>query len=171
MVGTFDFKSVYIYLARTNFKSYCHCFEANINNINYEYIKRKNIENNITINNNALLNYDNLDLLISDTKYSSNIYDNGKIPVKSIKLDTYFNDKEYPTLIKLDIEGSEIDAINGMKNILKTKKPKIQIAIYHNKNDIFEIPLLLNSINKNYNNFHIGYHSNYSWLDRIILYG
>lgn len=169
--GTYDFKSAYVYLARTDFKSYCHCFEANMNNIDYDYIKRKNIEKYITINNKALYNVDDLDLSVTDTKYSSTVGSVGNVNVKSIKLDTYFKDKEYPTLIKLDIEGAEIEAIKGMADILKNKKPKLQIAVYHNSNDIFEIPLLLNSINNEYHDFHLGYHSNYGWCDRTILYG
>ena len=46
-----------------------------------------------------------------------------------------------PTYIKMDVEGSEIAAIAGGQSTIKTLKPKLKIACYHNSYDLFEIPL------------------------------
>lgn len=54
------------------------------------------------------------------------------------------------TYIKMDIEGSEISAIEGAKSILKNDQPKLGICIYHLPEDIVSIPLLIKSINNNY---------------------
>ena len=54
------------------------------------------------------------------------------------------------TFIKMDVEGLEIPAIKGAVSTLKQYKPKLNIAAYHKNADLFEIPLLLNEINRDY---------------------
>ena len=41
--------------------------------------------------------------------------------------------------IKMDIEGSEMDALIGGNNSINRFKPKMAISLYHKPNDIFEI--------------------------------
>ena len=66
----------------------------------------------------------------------------GTVPVTS--MDTFFADLfEKPTLIKLDIEGAEKEALLGAKNIIKSVKPKLAICAYHKPEDIYELPRLL----------------------------
>ena len=60
------------------------------------------------------------------------------------------SEKFIPTYIKIDAEGAEIDILNGGEKTIKEYKPKIKIATYHKNSDIFEIPLLLKSLNKDY---------------------
>ncbi len=55
--------------------------------------------------------------------------------------------------IKTDVEGVEIDALEGAKETLKEQKPKLNIAIYHRSSDIFEIPLKIAKINPDYRFF------------------
>jgi len=54
------------------------------------------------------------------------------------------------TFIKIDIEGAELEAINGGAKVLKEKTPKLAIAAYHNPLHLFEIPLLVKSISPSY---------------------
>lgn len=167
--GSYDFKSSYIFLARTKFKSFCHCFETNIWNMDFDYIERKKIGDYIQINNKAL--WDKKETLkFTNKKYASTIDNNGDVSCVSEVLDEYFSSSEPPSLIKLDIEGAEINALNGAKDLIREYKPKLQIAIYHKPNHFFEIPLLIKELNNNYSEFYVGYHSYYSWLDRTILY-
>ncbi|MBQ6936055.1 MAG: FkbM family methyltransferase, partial [Clostridia bacterium] len=60
------------------------------------------------------------------------------------------SEKFVPTYIKIDAEGAELDILNGGKKIISEFKPKMKIATYHKNRDIFEIPILLNKLNKNY---------------------
>lgn len=65
-------------------------------------------------------------------------------------LDRYFEKKAHPTFIKMDIEGSEYNALLGSKHIIQTSKPKLAICVYHKPNDLWEIPILIKSFNNKY---------------------
>ena len=45
------------------------------------------------------------------------------------------------SFLKMDIEGSELAAINGASGLIRKWKPRLAICIYHNAEDILEIPL------------------------------
>lgn len=55
-----------------------------------------------------------------------------------------------PNYIKMDIEGAERDAILGAKKIIQTYRPALAICIYHKPEDLWELPLLIHSIEPNY---------------------
>jgi len=73
-----------------------------------------------------------------------------KSTIDVVTIDNYFKDKEPPTLIKMDIEGAEIEALLGAKKTIKKHKPKLAISSYHRSTDLWEIPLIIKSINKDY---------------------
>ncbi|MDR0903231.1 MAG: FkbM family methyltransferase [Ruminococcus sp.] len=81
-----------------------------------------------------------------DDASSFELKGDGNIEVPVVSLDAFFADKEKPTFIKMDIEGSEINAILGAKTLLGTYKPKLAICVYHKPEDIIEIPRLLREI-------------------------
>ena len=57
---------------------------------------------------------------------------------------------ESVTFIKMDIEGSELDAIEGAVEHIRKDKPKLAICTYHNNHHIWEIPRRLKEINPDY---------------------
>lgn len=65
------------------------------------------------------------------------------VPVDS--LDHLFPDTDI-TWIKMDIEGSEIEALHGAAALIKRATPKLSICIYHKPEDLVEIPLLINEL-------------------------
>lgn len=58
--------------------------------------------------------------------------------------------QENITLIKMDIEGSELDALEGAKQHIQTEHPKLAICTYHNNHHIWEIPKKIKEYYPNY---------------------
>lgn len=55
-----------------------------------------------------------------------------------------------PGYIKADVEGADRETLLGMKNTLKMFRPKLNFSAYHRFEDIFRLPILINSINPEY---------------------
>lgn len=49
-------------------------------------------------------------------------------------------------MVKLDIEGFEAGALDGMADLLTRHRPRIAIAIYHKPADLWELPLKINAM-------------------------
>lgn len=81
-------------------------------------------------------------LLIKETKVAASM-----IPVA--KLDDIFFAVS-PDVIKMDIEGSEREAIAGAQNIIREHTPVLLISLYHRPEDLWEIPALIKTICPDY---------------------
>jgi FkbM family methyltransferase len=82
--------------------------------------------------------------------------------VQAVTADSLCTERKI-TYLKMDIEGAEAAALAGAENLLKTQKPKLNIAGYHRFEDIFEIPLLIKSINPSYKIFLRHHHCIPAW--------
>ena len=80
----------------------------------------------------------------------------GDKPTKSVSLGTLCENAE-PTYIKIDSEGCEYAILKGGSDILVKYTPKLNVAAYHKSEDIFELPILINSINPAYK-IHLRHH-------------
>lgn len=87
----------------------------------------------------AFLNNGNMFSKTVDVKDSSD-----ELSVDIVRLDNYID--YHQTLIKMDIEGAELDSLIGATQIIKTLKPKLAICIYHMPFDFYEIPKFLKSL-------------------------
>ena len=94
-----------------------------------------------------------------------NIKDWATCTADVVKLDDILFD-ERVTFIKMDIEGSEANAIKGAERIIKTYKPKLAISVYHRKDDLWTIPLLLLQFNRDYK-FYLRQYS-FSWGETVL---
>ncbi|MHB8711382.1 MAG: FkbM family methyltransferase [Trichloromonadaceae bacterium] len=61
-------------------------------------------------------------------------------------------------LIKMDIEGAEIDALNGARETIRSFRPRLQICSYHKFDDLWEIPILIKELLPDYS-IYLGHHS------------
>ena len=95
---------------------------------------------------------------------SSNISDEGSCEVRSITIDKFIEKEpeNIPTMIKMDIEGFEVNALIGSQNTIKKYKPILTISVYHKQNDLWEIPLLINEIYDEYV-FYLRHHIGDCW--------
>lgn len=66
------------------------------------------------------------------------------------------------SIIKMDIEGSEMDALKGASHIISAQKPKMAISVYHHFSDLWNVPLLLKKYNSDYR-FMLRHYSDYVW--------
>ena len=70
----------------------------------------------------------------------------GDKPTNSVTLNTLCKNAS-PSYIKIDSEGCEYDILSAGRGILEKYSPKLNVAAYHKSEDIFELPILINSIN------------------------
>lgn len=71
------------------------------------------------------------------------------IPVTTIDLICQKEELKLPlTFIKMDVEGAEIEALEGGKKSIAKDKPKLFIAAYHRDNDLFLLPELIKKLAK-----------------------
>ena len=71
---------------------------------------------------------------------ASVISEKGSFTIQCISLDEVIPDFQ-PTLIKMDIEGAEMEALRGAQTIIQKYKPGLAISAYHLPSHIWEIPL------------------------------
>jgi FkbM family methyltransferase len=66
------------------------------------------------------------------------------VPV--VALDEYFKGRRAPSLIKMDIEGSEADALLGAQRLIADASPTLAVSAYHFPTDLWEVPLLVDRL-------------------------
>ena len=54
------------------------------------------------------------------------------------------------SLIKMDVEGAEREALWGCSHTIMKYKPRLMVALYHRTEDIFQLPILVNRLNPRY---------------------
>lgn len=93
--------------------------------------------------------WDKRDTLIFDSQKSRNSKLSSKgVPIEVSDIDSLISDDV--TMIKMDIEGSELHAIEGAKMTIKKHRPKLYICAYHRNEDLFSIPLKVLEIEPSY---------------------
>ncbi|MGH9772901.1 MAG: FkbM family methyltransferase [Candidatus Acidiferrales bacterium] len=75
---------------------------------------------------------------------------NGEIEVECISLDEGLLEEARPTHLKMDIEGAELDALAGSRDVIARDTPILAICSYHRQSDLWRIPLLIHSIHPDY---------------------
>jgi hypothetical protein len=70
-------------------------------------------------------------------------------------LDSFVEKEKIPKVdfIKLDIEGAERNALNGMEMTIRQFKPKLAVCVYHRYDDIIVIPQFIKTLHPGYRLF------------------
>lgn len=83
---------------------------------------------------------------------NSTLDTDGLVEIPANSVDNILNGNE-ATIIKYDVEGVEIEAINGCFNTIKKYSPRLLVSAYHKNEDLFALPLLIKKINPTYKVF------------------
>jgi FkbM family methyltransferase len=67
--------------------------------------------------------------------------DGNLLSIDVVRIDDVIPESEKITFIKMDIEGSELDALKGAARVIVRDKPKLAICVYHKLRDYIDIPL------------------------------
>jgi FkbM family methyltransferase len=74
---------------------------------------------------------------------------------------------ETPTYLKMDIEGAELDALHGAAEMIRRCHPVLAICLYHKPEDLWTIPLYIDSLGVDYH-YLVRAHSEECW--ELVLY-
>ena len=105
-----------------------------------------------TIENLGLSNQEGAAFYSSGGVGSHKISGSNGVVGQFIDLDTYVERKKLPRVdyIKLDIEGSELEALQGATKTIVRWKPKMAICVYHKPEDLWTLPLYIKSLRSDY---------------------
>lgn len=73
---------------------------------------------------------------------NAHIMHSGTYEVPCKRIDDFLFDS-HPSFMKFDIEGAELDALNGAENTIRAHKPTLAVCIYHKPDDLWSICLYL----------------------------
>lgn len=146
--GCFDLQTVRAFSEWCNnqYKK-VYCFEPDP--VNYEQCRKNVWDERIDIQNAGLWNKTCQLSFSSSGDIASKISEEGESLVNVVALDDQLI-KEKVTFIKMDIEGAELQALEGAKDIICRDKPKLAICVYHLKEDIWTIPEYILKLNPSY---------------------
>ncbi|ATB64084.1 FkbM family methyltransferase [Pseudomonas mosselii] len=80
---------------------------------------------------------------------ASTVSEHGTVVINVDKLDNVLKGVA-PTLIKIDIEGGESDALAGARETIATYQPRLAISVYHVPGDFWRIPEQILAIRGDY---------------------
>lgn len=92
---------------------------------------------------------------------------NGNNHITTVSIDDFLSGQKVD-LVKLDVEGSEIPALEGAIKTISNFKPILALSCYHHPTDLWILPRLIDKICKAYN-FYFLQHCNNSF--DLVLYG
>ena len=70
----------------------------------------------------------------------------GDLEIPVMPIDEAIISGDRITMIKMDVEGAELESLKGAKQTIIKDKPKLAICIYHKPEDMWEIPLYIKEL-------------------------
>jgi methyltransferase, FkbM family len=133
-----------------------YCFEPDQDNYR-KLIERYGKSDNVSCYNLGLW-HDEDELCFNNVGGEAGaILQDGNCKIKVNSMDNVLKDNKV-TFIKMDIEGSELEALKGAQKIIRQQKPTLAICVYHKKADLLTIPQYIHSLVPEYK-FYLRTHS------------
>ncbi len=169
-LGAYIGDTVLDYIHTYGENSYQKIYAYEISDDILEYLKQNtNAYANIEIRNKAVIDkISTMYLGENSVDASANtIEEVGEKQIATTSLDL---DIEEPiTMIKMDIEGSEQRALLGAKNHIQKEHPKLLISVYHNLEDLWKIPSMIEEMCPNTYHFYLRSHGGSIFPTEIVL--
>lgn len=145
-VGSYDGKTSLEFIKRCPKFEKVYLFDPSDNNLK---LAKENLKNykNVKYCTFGLSNKEQK-VLFEENGSCSRVAPNGGFEIQLKKLDDVFSGMA--TFIKMDIEGGEVDALKGAKEVILRCHPRLAVAVYHNAEDLRVIPELVLSIRGDY---------------------
>ncbi|MEZ3420647.1 MAG: FkbM family methyltransferase [Eubacterium sp.] len=146
-MGAYDGDTIREFTAYTNGK-YEHIYALEPDEKNFKKLVR-NTQNMQGISLYNLGAWNKQDILTFSKKAGRNSKLSASgTPIRVTDIDSLIDDRI--TLLKMDIEGAELHAIEGCRNIIEKYTPKLYICAYHRNEDMFSLPIKILEYNPNY---------------------
>jgi FkbM family methyltransferase len=84
--------------------------------------------------------------------------DRRSVDIHTAKLDEILAGGPPPTLLKLDVEGAEAQALRGAERTIREHLPILAVCVYHRQADVWRLPLQIRAISDRYR-FYLRSHS------------
>jgi FkbM family methyltransferase len=85
----------------------------------------------------------------------------GSFKVQCLPLDEILANTT-PTFIKMDIEGAELEALLGARQVISEHTPVMAVCLYHSQEHLWQIPLMIHSFSDQYS-FYLRRYSDECW--------
>lgn len=145
-LGAYDGDTIREFLQASNGRyDYISALEPNEKNFKKLLKNTEDMENISCLNMGA---WNKKDTLIFSNKQGRNARLSSEgMGIKVIDIDSL----ELPaSFIKMDIEGSELKALEGAEKTIKKYAPKLYVCAYHRNEDLFTLPIKILELNPDY---------------------
>jgi FkbM family methyltransferase len=146
-----------LYFAQLAAKVFCfECIPSNVKIIQENIALNPALGTKISIVQAALWDRSGEKLVFKDTGPGSRTASDGiGVEVETQTLDDFvkMNSLDRVDFIKMDIEGSEPEALAGAEWTIRKHRPQLAISIYHDARHLASIPIWLSSLNVGYQLF------------------
>jgi FkbM family methyltransferase len=143
-LGAYDGDTLRLFAETCSYKK-IYAFEPNEKNFRKLVDKSKHLYNIDYINKAAWDKSEEIIFSDTDNRNNNAFAKNGKL-ISAVRADDIFTDAD---IIKLDVEGAERQALDGLSENIKNGATII-CAAYHRSEDLFELPLLLHKMRPDY---------------------
>lgn len=163
-VGAFDGDTIASFL-KESYRKFDRIFAYELDKNNYLKLLNNinqydpEIKNRIISYNQGLMNENKTIHYLSGSTTESCIIDGEANETGNVvKLSDHLKNV-FPTYIKMDIEGAELEALKGAEETIKKCKPKLAVCVYHNPEHIWQIPFYIKKMLPDYK-IYFRHHSN-----------
>ena len=128
------------------------CFEPNDENLKLlkQSIDLDDIQN-VRVVEKGISDKKRVLAFITDSGAATRVSNDGDVYIECTSIDEELLSADYDdAIIKMDIEGSEYEALKGAQKFISKYHPVLEICVYHKPDDIYKLPLFIKDLYAGY---------------------